>query len=131
MGDKRQNVVKRMVMEDFNAIFREKTKALALSIIEELSVLPYSDSLSIVRKQVIRSATSIAANYRAACRSRSDREKYAKMCIVVEEADETLFWLEMIESLKYLQEPSIIILKEKAEEIVKVMASYRKKLKHQ
>jgi four helix bundle protein len=116
-------------MEDFNAIFREKTKALALLIIQELSALPYSDALSIIRKQVIRSSTSIAANYRAVCRSRSEREKYAKMCIVVEEADETLFWLEMAESLKYLPEPSIAILKEKAEEIVKVMSAYRKKLK--
>ena len=116
-------------MEDLNAIFREKTKALALLIIREFSVLPYSDALSIIRKQVIRSATSIAANYRAVCRSRSEREKYAKMCIVVEDADETLFWLEMVESLKYLPQPSITALKEKAEEIVKVMSAYRRKLK--
>ena len=116
-------------MEDFNAIFREKTKVLALLIIQEFSVLPFSDALSIIRKQVIRSATSIAVNYRAVCRARSEREKYAKMCIVVEEADKTLFWLEMVESLNYLSEPSITLLKEKAEEIVKVMSAYRKKLK--
>lgn len=74
---------------DFNQIFRERTKKFSINIIRSLSVLPYSDDISIIRKQIIRSSTSVAANYRAVSRARSEKEKYAKMCIVVEEIDET------------------------------------------
>lgn len=70
---------------DFNQIFRERIKSFSIAIIRALSSLPYSDDISIIRKQIIRSATSVAANYRA----RSDKEKFAKMCIVVEEIGET------------------------------------------
>ncbi len=49
-----------------------------------------------VRYQLIKSGTSVAANYRAACRARSKKEWYAKLCIVVEECDETVFWLELL-----------------------------------
>ncbi len=55
-----------------------------------------SDEIYIIGKQLLRSCTSIAANYRAVNRARSQKERYAKMCIVVEEADETLFWLELL-----------------------------------
>jgi four helix bundle protein len=55
-----------------------------------------TDSSRIIGKQLIRSVTSTAANYRAACLSRSKKEFYSKISIVVEEADETLFWLEIL-----------------------------------
>lgn len=61
--------------------------------------MAYSDKVSVIRKQIFRSAGSVAANYRAMCRARSDKEKYAKICIVVEEADETVFWLEVIQEV--------------------------------
>ena len=85
---------------DFNNIFANRTKKLAVSIINELSDLPYSDKVSVIRKQIFRSSSSIAANYRAMCRARSNKEKYAKLCIVVEEADETVFWLEIIDEIE-------------------------------
>ena len=81
---------------DFNQIFRERTKRFSIEIIKNVSELPYSDAISIIRKQIIRSSTSVASNYRAVCRARSEKEKFAKICIVVEEIDETQFWLETI-----------------------------------
>jgi len=112
-------------MMEYNDIFRERTKKLALEIVRKMAKVKFSDEISVIRKQIIRSATSVAANYRAVCRARSERERYAKMCIVVEETDETAFWLELIEELKSLP---ITEFKNETEEILKVMSSYKKKL---
>ncbi len=90
--------------------------------------MPYSDDLSIIRKQIIRSSTSVAANYRAVSRARSEKEKFAKICIVVEEIDETQLWLEIIEELEYLSPEKILHLKTECEELVKVMTTYKFKL---
>lgn len=114
---------------DSNAIFTERTKRLTISIINELSKLPYSDKVSVIRKQIFRSSSSIAANYRAMCRARSNKEKYAKLCIVVEEADETVFWLEINEEIKMTNNIELIKnLKSEAEEILKVTSIYKKKI---
>lgn len=113
---------------DFNQIFRERTKSFSIAIIRTLSLLPFSDDISIIRKQIIRSATSVAANYRAVSRARSEKEKFAKMCIVVEEIDETQLWLEIIEELEYLNPEKILHLKAECEELVKVMTTYKFKL---
>lgn len=113
---------------DYNEIFKFKTKEFAINIIEVFSALKYTDAISIVRKQIIRSATSVAANYRAMCRARSDKERFAKLSIVVEEADETLFWLEIAETMNILHINVLSQLKDKAIEILKATATYRKKL---
>ncbi|PTT40740.1 four helix bundle protein [Chryseobacterium sp. HMWF028] len=113
---------------DFNQIFRERTKSFSIAIIKTLSSLSYSDDISIIRKQIIRSATSVAANYRAVSRARSEKEKFAKMCIVVEEIDETQLWLEIIEELEYLNSEKILHLKTECDELVKVMTTYKFKL---
>ena len=113
---------------DYNQIFRDRTKKLCVSIIRTLSVLPYSEDLSVIRKQIYRSSTSVAANYRAVGRARSEEEKFAKLCIVVEEADETQFWLEIIEELDYVSTEKLNHLKIECDEIVKVMTTYKKKL---
>ncbi|MBP8944412.1 MAG: four helix bundle protein [Paludibacteraceae bacterium] len=115
-------------MREYNDIFRERTKKLALEIVREMAKVKFSDEVSVIRKQIIRSATSVAANYRAVCRARSERERYAKMCIVVEEADETAFWLELIEELEILPIAKVNEFKNETEEILKVMSSYKKKL---
>ena len=113
---------------DYNQIFRDRTKKLCVSIIRTLSVLPYSEDLSVIRKQIYRSSTSVAANYRAVGRARSEKEKFAKLCIVVEESDETQFWLEIIEELNYLLIEKLNHLKLESDEIIKVMTTYKKKL---
>ncbi|WP_417429878.1 four helix bundle protein [Halpernia sp.] len=113
---------------DFNQTFRDRTKKLCIAIIKSLSPLKYSEDLSVIRKQIYRCSSSIAANYRAVGRARSEKEKFSKLCIVVEEADETQFWLEVIEELDYLPIEIFLPLKSECDEIVKVMTSYKKKL---
>jgi len=79
--------------------------------------LPKTEEARILGKQLLRSSTSVACNYRAANRARSKQEFYAKICIVVEEIDETLFWLELITDARdsKLKETSYIIIKEAQE----------------
>lgn len=110
---------------DYNEIFRNRTKKFSIRVIQTLSALSYTDAVSVIRKQTIRSATSVAANYRATNRARSNKEKFAKLCIVVEEADETLFWLELIEELEILDSKILEELKNECEEILKVMSKYK------
>lgn len=81
-------------------------------------------------KQLIRSATSTAANYRAVCIARSDREFYAKLSITVEEADETLFWLELFEETKKASLKELQPLMDEALEILKVLGSARRNSKN-
>ena len=74
-------------------------------------------------KQLFRSATSVAANYRAAGRARSKAEFISKLSIVVEEADETLFWLELLEESKLCKNPE---LKKEAAELLYIFSASRK-----
>jgi four helix bundle protein len=76
--------------------FKARTKKLALRVIRLVQALPKGIVAEVIGKQILRSATSVAANYRAACRSRSTEAMIAKLDIVLEEADETLFWLELL-----------------------------------
>ncbi|MES2762003.1 MAG: four helix bundle protein [Bacteroidota bacterium] len=80
-------------MLNFAEEFKTKTKKFAIDIIIFCKSLPKSDEGFIIKKQLIRSATSVAANYRAVCRARSDAEFFSKLSIVVEEADESVFWM--------------------------------------
>ena len=76
-------------------VLRDRTKAFAVRIVKLFRSLPHTPDAQVLGKQLMRSGTAVAANYRAACRSRSRAEWVAKVGIVVEEADETAFWLEM------------------------------------
>jgi four helix bundle protein len=75
---------------------RNRTKAFAVRVVKVYRSLPYRSDAQVLGKQLLRRGTSVAANYRAACRSRSKAEWIAKIGIVVEEADESVFWLEML-----------------------------------
>ena len=75
---------------------KRRTKELAMAIIRMASDVPKSIPNNILMQQLIRSGTSVGANYRAACRGRSKAEFIAKMGIVEEEADESLYWLELL-----------------------------------
>jgi len=75
----------------FNQIFRKRTKKLAIAIIEFCTKISRTESSKIIGRQLMRSVSSVGANFRAVCIARPQKEKYAKMCIVVEEADETLY----------------------------------------
>jgi four helix bundle protein len=75
---------------------RARTKAFAIRIVRLFQSLPKSEEARILGQQVLRAGTSVAANYRAAGRARSKAEFIAKIGTVVEEADETVFWLELL-----------------------------------
>ncbi len=74
-----------------------RTKKFALRVLRLYRSLPHTEGARILGRQILRSGTSIGANYRAACRGRSRAEFAAKLGIVLEEADETVFWLELIQ----------------------------------
>jgi four helix bundle protein len=77
-------------------LLRARTKQFAIRIVRLFKSLPRTEEARIIGKQALRAGTSIAANYRAVCRARSHAEFISKMGVVVEEADETVFWLELL-----------------------------------
>lgn len=82
--------------EEFAIWFKAKTKQFAIDVIKFCKLLPQNTASRVISYQIIKSSTSVAANYRAACRARSGKEFYAKLCITVEEADESEFWMDMV-----------------------------------
>jgi four helix bundle protein len=95
---------------------RVRTKQFALRILRLYRALPAKEEARILGRQVLRSGTSVGANYRAACRARSKAEFISKLGIVLEEADETVFWLELLlESGIVKREKLDAILKEAGE----------------
>jgi len=106
---------------------RFRTKQFALRIIKVVEALPNSITGRAIGNQLIRSGTSIGANYRAACRGRSKAEFNSKLHIVLEEADETIFWLELIIEAKLLNENRIKSILSESIELVKIFSrSYYK-----
>lgn len=101
---------------------QKRTKGMALSVIRMSRKLPKSRESNVISYQIIKSATSTAANYRAACRARSKKEFVAKIGRVVEEADETVFWLEMIRDAKLLKTKLVDPLIIEAGEILAIVA---------
>lgn len=107
-----------------------RTKKYGIEMIRFLYSLPKESSTSVISK-LVRSATSIGANYRAALRSRSEKEFIAKIGIIVEEADETLYWIEVMNEVPYfskLQNKMELLMKE-ANELTAIFVSTLKTLK--
>lgn len=75
---------------------KDRTKRFAVDIVKMAEALPRTRTGEILGKQIIRSATSVGANYRAACRARSRADFISKLCVSQEEADETEYWLEVM-----------------------------------
>jgi len=110
---------------------KNRTKIFALRIIRLYQSLPKTLEASVIGKQLLRSGTSVAANYRAACRARSNAEFHSKISIVIEEADETLFWLELLQEAEIIKPMLLQSLCQESEEIIKIMATARKNSKKQ
>ena len=103
---------------------KERTKLFTIGMVKFCDTLKSSRAVNIITYQVLKSSSSIGANYRAACRARSRAEFFSKLCIVVEEADETEYWLEVInESNLYKDKSEIDRLLKEANEILKIMTS--------
>jgi four helix bundle protein len=105
---------------------RHRTKTFALRIIKLVGSLPKTIEGREIGRQLIRSGTSIGANYRGACKGRSMAEFIAKLGIVEEEADETAYWLELVIEGGLLEKRVVDPLLREANELVAIMASSRK-----
>ncbi len=100
-----------------------RTKQFALRVIKLVQALPKIDVARVVGKQLLRSGTSVGANYRAVCRARSTAEFIAKLGIVIEEADESCFWLEIIIEAGILKQGLVNSLLKEANEITAIMVA--------
>ena len=110
-------------MESQPEQLRKRTKAFALRIVKLFRALPRSPVAQIMGRQVLRSGTSVAANYRAVCRARSKAEFVAKIGVVVEEADETVFWLEMLVESGVVRAAKMANLLKEARELLAIFAA--------
>ena len=102
---------------------KKRTKEFAKNIILLCRMLPNNREGRLIGNQLFRSGTSVVANYRAACRGRSKAEFVSKLAIVEEEADETMFWLELIKEMSISNEPMVDDLIKESDEIVAIMVS--------
>src|SRR5262249_3188012 len=110
-------------------ILKNRTKQFALRIIKLFRSLPKTDEARILGKQVLRSGTSVGANYRAVCRARSTAEFIAKIGIVVEEADETVYWLELLVEAEIVSERKMNSLMEEANQLLAIFAASQRTAK--
>jgi four helix bundle protein len=99
---------------------KKRTKAFALRVLKLVDALPKTTAGRALASQIVRSGTSVAANYRAACRARSTSDFIAKMGIVEEEADETLFWLELLEESALVSPAKLTAIKQEANELAAI-----------
>ena len=100
-----------------------RTKAFALRVVRLVDRLPSGRSSDVIGKQLLRCATSVGANYRAACRARSTSEFCAKLGIVEEEADESVYWLELLVESGQVRGDLLQNLLQEANEIVAMVVS--------
>lgn len=105
-----------------------RTKKFAIEIIQLYEYMTKNEVVRIIYNQLIRSVTSTAANYRAACLARSKKEFFSKMSIVVEEADETYFWIDLLKETGYFKKHEADRLMKESLEIVKIMSKARRNI---
>ena len=100
-----------------------RTKNFTLMIIDLVEKLPNSISVRVIANQIVKSGTSVGANYRAVCRARSDREFVSKMNIVLEEADENLFWIEIIIAKQWISNLELEAIWKEGNELTAIFVS--------
>ena len=102
------------------ADLKKRTKSFALRILKLVDVLPKTTAGRALGSQIVRSGTSVAANYRAACRAKSPADFISKMGNVEEEADETLLWLELLEESGLVSPAKLTAIKQEADELTAI-----------
>ncbi len=108
---------------DKAAELKRRTKTFAIRIVNLFRSLPYSPDAQTLGKQLLRSGTSVGANYRAVCRARSQAEFIARMGVVMEEADEAVFWLELLAETGVVSPARTEDLLKEANELVKIFGA--------
>ncbi|MCB0629300.1 MAG: four helix bundle protein [Saprospiraceae bacterium] len=118
-----------MTQFDFNEKYRQRTLRLSSRVIDWYGRLDQpSEAMEIMSRQLIRSVTSTASGFRAACRSRTPPERSEKLSTVVESSDQTLFWLELLKNAELIDQATFDSMYEEALAILKVMATHRKNM---
>jgi len=112
--------------DEFIRMMKSRTKKFAVDIIKFCDSLKVGKASSVITYQLVKSATSTGANYRAACKARSQKEFFSKICIVVEEVDESEYWLEVLEDADLSSDLSELRrLRQEANEINKITSKAR------
>ena len=114
-----------MKPEDLKA----RSKKFALDIFKLVEILPKNKVGNVISNQILRSATSVGANYRAACRSRTPKDFVSKITVVEEEADETLYWLELIDESGLNKSDLLTALMKEANELTAIFTATGKTAK--
>jgi four helix bundle protein len=107
---------------DFAKQMQARTKTFAIRIIRMFQSLPKTEEARIVGRQVLKSGTSVAANYRAVCRAKSRADFVSKMATVVEETDETLFWIELLEEAGIVAAKKLESIKAETTELLRIFS---------
>jgi len=110
-------------------VFKRRTQKFAVWVIELTEDLPKTRTADVIGKQLLRSGTSVGANYRSACRGKSVADVIAKLAIVEEEADETAYWLELLIEAKVIPENRAMDLLKETNEIVAMTVASIKTLR--
>ena len=100
--------------------FKDRTKSLALQIIKLVEELPPGTAGNVIGRQLVRSATSVGANYRSSCRAKSEADFISKMSTVEEEADETGYWLELLVEVNAVSPKGVAAVMSEAEQLVRI-----------
>src|SRR5437016_689568 len=101
---------------------QDRAKKFAVRIISAFARLPKNEAARVIGRQFLRSGTSLAANYRAACRARSAADFISKISVVTEEADETLFWFELLVEAKLIKMKTVEPLMSECDELLKIFS---------
>jgi four helix bundle protein len=110
---------------------KERTKQFAIAVIRVVQAMSRNWIFEILGRQLVRSATSVGANYRGACRAKSKADFISKISIVEEEADETQYWLELLQALGALPEAKVTALHREASELTAIFTASRRTAKQQ
>jgi four helix bundle protein len=102
---------------------KDRTKSFALRVIRMVEGLPKNKTADVIGRQLLRSGTSVGANYRAACRAKSPADFISKMGTVEEETDESLFWMELLMEARLMSEERLRELQTEAKEILAIAVS--------
>ncbi len=102
---------------------KKRTKQFGLRCIKVVESLPNTRAADVLGRQLLRSATSVGANYRSACRARSQADFISKLGIAIEEADESLYWLELIVEASLLSESKLKSLMKEADELIAILTA--------
>ncbi|MBK9982461.1 MAG: four helix bundle protein [Saprospiraceae bacterium] len=116
-----------MTNEEFNEIFRKRTMEFAIRVIKFIESVPFNSATRVLSFQLGKAGTSVGANFRAFCRGRSKNEKFSKICIVVEEADESEYWLEIFSFSDYGDHRELTWLLKEIKEIIKITSKVKSK----